>query len=344
MEKVKFDLKLFNMKILFSVFLFTFSIHSFAQDTFSIVAADSSTREVGSAGASCVDLIAYGIADPSFLGDLLPDTGAINTQASYLASNQRNARTRMRAGDDPAQVISWLVANDAGGNPNPRQYGIAGFTGQAPSSAAYTGSTCMSYANHITGNINGIYYSIQGNILLNQSILDSMESKFRKAEGDLACRLMASLQGAKIVGADTRCTSNGTSSLFAFVKVSKPSDAYGNPSFSVGVRTQNNAQIEPIDSLQAIFDIQKSCFNTGIKNHKRENNFSLFPNPATDEVTLKTIAAEKGNTIKVVDLSGRVVISEKIKSEITVINISALVRGYYLVQFPGKQPQALIKK
>src|SRR6266513_1144754 len=83
----------------------------YSQDTFSIVAADSSTREVGSAGASCVDLFSAGIADATFLGDLLPDTGSINTQAYYIASNQNNARARMRAGDTPSQIISWLTLN-----------------------------------------------------------------------------------------------------------------------------------------------------------------------------------------------------------------------------------------
>ena len=89
-----------------------------AQDTFSIVAADSTTREVGSAGASCVDLFAAGLSDATFLGDLIPDKGAINTQSYYLLSNQNNARSRMNAGDTPQQIIDWLVENDIEGNPN----------------------------------------------------------------------------------------------------------------------------------------------------------------------------------------------------------------------------------
>jgi len=129
-----------------------------AQDTFSIVALDSVTREVGSAGASCVDLFAAGITDASFLGDLLPNLGSINTQASYHATNQNNARTLMLAGDTPAQIIAWLIANDAQNNPSIRQYGIVGFTGLIPSSAAFTGSNCINYKNHRTGKINGIYY------------------------------------------------------------------------------------------------------------------------------------------------------------------------------------------
>ena len=86
-----------------------------------------------------------------------------------------------------------------------------------------------------------------------------MESRFLAEEGDLACKLMAALQGANIVGADTRCAANGTSSLFAFVKVAQPADAMNSPSFIASVRTPNNSGIEPIDSLQSIFSQMHTC-------------------------------------------------------------------------------------
>jgi len=142
-----------------------------AQDTFSIVGIDTITGEVGSAGASCVDLIAFSITDPSFIGDIIPGKGAINTQAAYLSANQSNANIRMNAGDTPAQIISWLIANDQQGNATIRQYGIAAIVNGAPQTAAHTGTNCMNYKNHVVGK----NYSIQGNILLNQAILDSME-------------------------------------------------------------------------------------------------------------------------------------------------------------------------
>ena len=83
-----------------------------AQDTFSIVALDSNTGEVGSAGASCVDLFQTPFSNDDFLGELFPGVGAINSQAYYLGTNQNNAATRMNLGDTPSQIIEWLVAND----------------------------------------------------------------------------------------------------------------------------------------------------------------------------------------------------------------------------------------
>ena len=226
------------------------NLHVYAQDTFSIVAVDPTTGEVGSAGASCVDLFGTGLSDDSFLGQLIPNVGAINTQAYYLPANQNNATTRMNAGDTPSEIIQWLTDNDVQNTPENRQYGIAALVNGIPETAAHTGSSTDDYKNHILGT----NYAIQGNILLGQEVLDSMESRFLNEPGDLACKLMAALQGANMVGADTRCSTNGTSSLFAFVKVAQPDDTFGSPSFKVSVRTQDNTGIEPIDSLQTLFN------------------------------------------------------------------------------------------
>ena len=86
-----------NYSILWLV-LFLFSINLQSQDTFSIVAVDPETGEVGSAGASCVDLTSFPGFTDDFLGELFPGLGAINTQAWYIQTNQINARNRMNAG------------------------------------------------------------------------------------------------------------------------------------------------------------------------------------------------------------------------------------------------------
>jgi uncharacterized Ntn-hydrolase superfamily protein len=315
-----------------------------AQDTFSIVAADSITREVGSAGASCVDLFAAGYTDATFLGDLLPDTGAINTQASYLVTNQNNARLRMRAGDTPAQIIDWLTANDAGGNPAIRQYGIVGFTGSNVSSAGFTGTNCLNYKNHVTGNLGGIYYSIQGNILLGQIVLDSMEVRFRSAKGDLACRLMAALQGAKMTGADTRCTTDGTSSLFAFVKVAQPADSYGNPSFILSVKTHDNSHIEPIDSLQVLFDLQHTCTTTGLDREQFANDLKVSPNPAGDEILIEISQVRVGSEYFITDLMDRKILSGKLTRPSERVNVQQLKPGVYFIRIGSDYSIRFIKK
>jgi len=214
---------------------------SFAQDTFSIVAVDPTTGEVGSAGASC-------IAGSIILSDVHPGLGVIHTQSYWNPSNQDYARTLMDQGFSPDQIIDSLVANDAQGNPTIRQYGIIDMVGGGRS-AGYTGVNCFDYKNHILGT----NYTIAGNILAGQEILDSMEARFLNTTGILSDRLMAALQGANVPGADIRCLAAGTSSISAFIRVARPEDTTGTLYVDLNV---NNAPTgtEPIDSLQVLYD------------------------------------------------------------------------------------------
>ena len=68
------------MNIIKSIF-FNSVISSLLMATFSIVAVDTNTGEVGSAGGSC-------IAGSIIISDLHPGVGAIHTQSYYLPANQ----------------------------------------------------------------------------------------------------------------------------------------------------------------------------------------------------------------------------------------------------------------
>ncbi len=161
----------------------------------------------------------------------------------------------MLEGLTPQQIIDWLVANDVQGNPHIRQYGIVDLT-RTGESAAYTGVNCSNYKNHVTGP----GYAIQGNILLGQVIIDTMQYAFFNTDGPLADRLMATLQAAKILGADTRCASRGTSSQSGFVKVVRIGD--GNNPYLQIVVPDTPVGKDPIDSLQTMFDNWKDSLFT----------------------------------------------------------------------------------
>ena len=117
------------LTLLFSLII---CINSYSQDTFSIVAIDTITGEVGSAGASCVNLFNTNFVNDDFLGELFPGLGAINTQAYYIQTNQNNARSRMNLGYTPSQIIDWLINNDVQQTPELRQYGIVAFVNGMP--------------------------------------------------------------------------------------------------------------------------------------------------------------------------------------------------------------------
>jgi uncharacterized Ntn-hydrolase superfamily protein len=286
-------------------FAFVFGAFAMAQDTFSIVAVDSLTGEVGSAGASCISAdnleLYFPDDDPDFLGDLLPGIGAINTQSFYNATNQELANQELAAGRTPQEVIDWIAANDVLGNSTNRQYGIAALINGQPMAAGFTGIDCFDYKNHVTGP----NYSIQGNILLGQEILDSMEARFLAAEASGKClseRLMAAMQGAKVPGADTRCLNNGTSAMFAFIKVAKPDDNPADPSLRLFV-SYNPVGIEPIDSLQARFDAAAPCFVNAV-NERPYFDFNLLPNLSNGIFQLE-MAADQVAKVEVFDAVGK---------------------------------------
>jgi uncharacterized Ntn-hydrolase superfamily protein len=285
-----------------------------SQDTFSITAVDLATGYVGSAGASC-------IAGSIILSDVHPNRGVIHTQASYNSSNQIYARNLMNMGLTPQQIIDSLIAHDAQNNPTVRQYGITDFVGPTVRRAGYTGVNCINYKNHVLGTT----FTVQGNILLGQQILDSMFARFVNTQGTFADKLMAALQGAKVPGADTRCTNK--SSISAFLRVAKPTDPQGGP-YWLDLNVNNTPlNKDPIDSLQVLYN---QWVISGISNNQNiyPESFSLsqnYPNPFNPNTIISFDIAKLSNVKLVVyDMTG---------SEVQILADNMFHRGRYTVSF-----------
>ena len=276
----------------------------YSQHTFSIVAVDTLTGEIGSAGATCGDSIIWpGTPGAYIISDILPGVGAIHTQALWTASNQVNARVQMQQGGSPNQIISWLVAHDVQNNPQSRQYGVVDYHNGSSRSAAFTGTSCFDYKNHILGP----NYAIQGNILLGQQILDSMEYYFLNTSGCLPEKLMAAMNGAKVVGADTRCMVEGTSSLSAFLRMALPTDSYNNLFLDINV-AGTAPNVEPIDVLETKYNQWKNnhisyCDSVSSTNISQKYFIEVHPNPTSDIVTISNI--EEPKTIELFSLNGK---------------------------------------
>jgi len=213
--------------------------------TFSIVAVDTVTGEVGSAGASC-------IAGAQIINDVVEGIGAVNTQSFYLGGNQANAHALLIAGVDPDSIMQWLEANDVNGDPTVRQYGAVTLLGPG-ASASFTGFNCGYWAGHLFG----VNYAVQGNILLDSTIVEVMETAFLNTSGPLEEKLMAALEAAKIPGADIRCLGQGKSSISAYIKVVRIGD--GPTPFLYEVVSNTALTQEPIDSLRWRFDQWKAA-------------------------------------------------------------------------------------
>jgi uncharacterized Ntn-hydrolase superfamily protein len=218
---------------------------------------DSTTGEVGSAGASC-------IAGSIIISDIHPGIGVIHTQAQWNQENQNNAFEFMEVGVAPQEIINWLVENDVQNNPTVRQYGIVDLVDNGRS-AGFTGINCYDYKDHILGQT----YAIQGNILLGPEILDDMEFAFNNTYGSLDEKLMATLLAANVPGADIRCLNYGTPALSAFIRVAKPDNSINEFFLDLNVNSVPSS-MSPIDSLYTNYwDWKSSQYILGDLNYDR---------------------------------------------------------------------------
>ncbi|MEZ4778935.1 MAG: DUF1028 domain-containing protein [Flavobacteriaceae bacterium] len=320
--------------LLFVLFLVFNTIYVKAQHTFSIVAVDPATGEIGSAGATCISAEDGALA----ISDIVLGVGVIHTQAWWSPTNQNNARARMEAGDTPQEIIDWLVANDYQNNPSLRQYGVVDLNGGNPRSAAYTGTNTDDVKLHVTGP----NYAIQGNILISEDVIYDMETAFLNTTGTLADKLMAALQGAKRIGADSRCEPFGISSASAFLRVADPSDtdsSYGNLSLDLNVWIEPGSPIfEPIDALQ-------DAYNATLSNNGNDQvEVSIFPNP-----THKTLYINTGRSMikkyEVLSITGQLLheSSLPILSNRFFIDVNQPI-GIYFIRFIDEKENTYTKK
>jgi len=176
-----------------------------ARATFSIVAYDSVTQELGVAVQSRA--FSVGMAVPWAEAGV----GAIATQASTNESFGPLGLDLLRKGNAAPDVVRSLVSSDSGSTH--RQLGVVDTQGR---SAAHTGTDCSAWAGHRTA----YGYSIQGNILAGEAVVAEMERAFVSTQGELAARLLAALEAGQAAGGDKR----GMQS--ASILVVRPSDAY----------------------------------------------------------------------------------------------------------------------
>lgn len=316
-----------DMKFYLVLALLFSSLTLRGQDTFSIVAIDTLTKEIGSAGATCL-IEQAGFPGAVFISDIIAGHGAIHTQSYGLLENQLAARERMLAGDTPEQIITWLEENDYENSPEIRQYGVIDLDASGtPRTAAYTGVECFAYKNHIIGR----NYAIQGNILLGQEILDSMEARFLRTEGTLADKLMACLQGANVPGADTRCLADGLSSKSSFLRVSRWEDPDKTYKLNLTVGRTKTGR-DPIDSLQTLYNVWKTTSSVDGENYTNQI-VSVLNDAVTGNmiIDLSQIAVRTQIVITIYDISGKEIKQYTTSEAKFIIEHGKFPRGAYII-------------
>lgn len=204
--------------------------------TFSIVAFDATTQELGVAVQSRAFSVGAGVPWAE------AGVGAIATQASTNESFGPRGLALLRAGYSAPQALEMLLREDAGRER--RQLAIVDTRGRA---AAHTGEECLDWAGHIVED--GL--TVQGNILAGETVVTAMRDAYRKSDGEMAERLLAALHAAQAAGGDKR----GQQS--AALLVVRPSDAY--PEYRtryVELRIEDHPA--PIDELERVFRIHQA--------------------------------------------------------------------------------------
>ena len=158
--------------------------------TFSIVAADPATGEVGCAVQS--KYFAIGAVTPWVQAGV----GAVATQAmGVVARNGERALSALAAHVDPAAALDQALADDS--DRELRQLGAVAADGRA---TAFTGNNCIEWAGHLVGD----GFAVQGNMLASSGVLIAMRSAFLDTLAPLPERLIATLEAGQAAGGDRR--------------------------------------------------------------------------------------------------------------------------------------------
>jgi len=157
--------------------------------TYSIVARDPESRAFGVAVQSNYFSIGTEVSWAE------PGVGAIATQSIVEVSYGPKGLGLLSQGTSAAEALEILLRKDPGAPL--RQVAFVDAEGRV---AAHTGAACVPSCGHAIGS----GYSVQGNMLESDAVLQAMGPAFEGAEGDLAERLMAALEAAERAGGDVR--------------------------------------------------------------------------------------------------------------------------------------------
>jgi uncharacterized Ntn-hydrolase superfamily protein len=246
-----------------------------ASATWSIVVADSRTREVGVAGATClleVDLIR---ALPMVLVER--GVAACQSRIDSGAANRIRIRSYMLQDIAPADMLPLIQAADVQFFQQ-RQFGIVDTQGRF---ATFTGSQAGAFAGGLVGRAGDLAYAIQGNVITGASVLEAAENALLTTPGDMPAKLLAAMQAARGQGGDGRCSCNPTmptacgapppefdrSAHVAFFIVARRGDTDGICNFSGCAEGSYLYRLnvyrvaagpDPVDTLQDLFDTRRA--------------------------------------------------------------------------------------
>jgi uncharacterized Ntn-hydrolase superfamily protein len=159
------------------------------QGTYSIVAMDSDTGELGVAVQS------HWFSVGSVVPWAEPGVGAVATQSIAEPAYGPRLLARLNEGESPANALQALL--DADEQARVRQVAVVNAGGAV---AVHTGEGCIPHA----GDAQGDGFSAQANMMASPGVWPAMAEAFSATRGSLARRLLRALDAAEEAGGDIR--------------------------------------------------------------------------------------------------------------------------------------------
>jgi hypothetical protein len=195
------------MRWFFPLLLSAAAVTSPAHATWSIILIDTRTGEIAVGSATCLTGFDLRANTPV----LIPGVGAATAQSFVDTTGQNRVfiRDRLALGFAPPAIITQLASFDTGHQT--RQYGIGDAFGRVATfsgtgAGAYAGGQIGSFTSTQSGQVGTIAYAIQGNVLTGSPVITQAVQAAIATPGDLPAKLMASMQAARLMGGDGRCS------------------------------------------------------------------------------------------------------------------------------------------
>ena len=203
--------------------------------TFSVVARDPATGDLGIAVSSCI--LAVGRAVPS----ARPGVGVVAVQARSRRGLGQSLLAGLEAGSSPGALVRRAAhaAEDAD-----RQIAVLDAAGEV---AADTGPGSFPACGHLVGDGT----SVQGNMLAADDVLPAMAAAYAAAQGDLSDRLLAALTAGQDAGGDLR----GRQSAALLVVSGRPATEEDD-GVRMDLRVDDSA--DPVAQLRMLRNLQRA--------------------------------------------------------------------------------------
>lgn len=277
--------------------------------TFSIVAIDKE------AGEMAVAVQSHWFSVGNVVAWAKSGTGVVATQSFVNKSFGIRGLEMIQSGKNAEETLATLLSDDEGREV--RQVAIIDANGNV---AVHTGNKCVDYAGHIKG----LNYSVQANMMLNNTVPAAMSKAFEENSNlPLAERVLEALKAAQAAGGDIR----GKQSAAIRVVKTKKSDEPWNDDFVVDLRVDDHEN--PIQEIERLLKVQRAYefMNEGdlmVEVHEMEKAMNaynaamqMFPENLEMKYWTAITLANNGETIKATKMLQEIYWEDKNWRELT---------------------------